>query len=335
MNDASGTWTVLVTAPQFAEPGLGILRDAGCEVLVLTGSKDKAEVDAILSSRKVHAVISRTIQLDGATLEACPSLRVVSKHGVGVNNIDVAAASRLGIPVTSTPGVNAQSVAELTLGLMLSAARRIPWLDQEVKHGRWTRLQDGFQLAGRTLGLVGFGDVGRRVGLAASALGMQVVAFDPLLVGKDAPDGVTLCPRLEELLGRADVLSLHVPLSAATERLIGRQALAALPDGAILVNTSRGPVIDETALIEALGSGKLRAAALDTVAHEPIRPDDPLLGLDNLILTPHVGGSTLDALSGVGEAAARNALSVLRGEMPEFRVQVNPEVFGATIGSRS
>lgn len=327
-------YTVLVTWTDFAEPGLSLLRDAGCRVLFLTGSKDKAEVDTILRTRAIDAVISRTVELGADALRSCPSLKVISKHGVGVNNIDVAAATKLGIPVTSTPGTNAQSVAELTVGLMITAARRIPWLNNEVKHGRWTRVQDGYQLGGQVLGLVGFGQVGRRVAAAAQALGMEVVAFDPVLRAGDAPETVRVCAELADVLRVANVLSLHVPLTDGTRGLIGREELALLPDGAILVNTARGAVIDERALIDALTNGTLRAAALDTVAHEPIRPDDPLLALENVFLTPHVGGSTTASVAAVGVAAVQNLLAVLRGEPVDLQAQVNPEAF-ATAGMPS
>lgn len=323
--------TVLMSWDSLAEPGPAILRDGGCELLVLTGSRDKAEVDELLRTRPIDAVISRTIELDAAALRSCPSLKVISKHGTGVNNIDVVAATELGIPVTSTPGANAPSVAELAIGLMIAAARRIPWLDGHVKQGRWRRVQDGVQLGGRTLGLVGFGEVGRRVATVALAMGMKVVTFDPAIEGQSVPPGVRAADRLEDALTVADVLSLHVPLTAGTRGLIGRERLALLPEGAILVNTARGPVIDEPALVEALRSGRLRAAGLDTVATEPAVGGDPLLELDNVVLTPHVGGSTAASVSEVAAAAAENVLAVLRGSAVDIHKQVNPEVFAQRV----
>lgn len=324
----SGTHTVLVTWDHLAEPGLRVLREAGCDVRFLTGAKDSAaaEVAELLGSLPVDAVISRTVPLEAAALRACPTLKVISKHGTGVNNIDVAAATALGIPVTSTPGANAQSVAELTVGLMIAAARRIAWLDDQVKHGTWARVQDGCQLGGRTLGLVGFGQVARRVAAVALALGMEVATYDPVL-GDQVPTGVRACARLREVLEVADVLSLHVPLTGQTRGLLGRDELALLPEGAIVVNTARGPVIDEPALVEALRSGRLRAAALDTVAVEPAEPDNPLLKLPNVVITPHVGGSTTDSVAAVAAEAAANALAVLRGDPVAKHKQVNPETF--------
>jgi D-3-phosphoglycerate dehydrogenase / 2-oxoglutarate reductase len=322
-----GVPTVLVTWDHLAEPGPRILRDAGCEVLFLTGAKDAAEVAELLRTKPIDAVISRTVPLEADALRSCPTLKVISKHGTGVNNIDVAAATALGIPVTSTPGANAQSVAELTVGLMLAAARRIAWLDDQVRHGTWARVQDGCQLAGRTLGLVGFGQVGRRVAAVALAMGMDVVTFDPVL-GDDAPEGVRACANLREVLAVADVLSLHVPLTERTRGLLGAEELALLPEGAIVVNTARGPVIDEPALVDALRSGRLRAAGLDTLAVEPAELGNPLLDLPNVVLTPHVGGSTADSVTAVATEAAANAVIVLRGESVARHKQVNPEAFG-------
>ncbi|MQA12263.1 MAG: hydroxyacid dehydrogenase [Pseudonocardiaceae bacterium] len=329
MPTEDATYTVLVTWTDLAEPGPSMLRDAGCDVVFLTETKDKAEVDKLLGTCEIDAVISRTIELDADALRSCPSLKVISKHGVGVNNIDVDAATALCIPVTNTPGANSQSVAELTLGLMITAARRIPWLHDHVKHGRWRRVQDGYQLGGQTLGLVGLGQVGRRVATAARALGMAVAVFDPAIAEDDAPPGVRVCGELTDVLRMANVLSLHVPLTDGTRGLIGREQIDLLPDGSIIVNTSRGPVIHEPALVDALRSGKLRAAGLDTTAIEPIRPDDPLLELENVFITPHIGGSTTASASAVAAAAAENLLAVLRGAAVQLDRQVNPEVFDA------
>lgn len=318
------SWTVLVTATALADPGHSLLLDAGCKTIFLSGD-DKAEADELLATRPIDAVISRSLPLDAAAMRSCPTLKMISKYGAGVNNIDIDAATRLGIPVTYTPGANAQAVAELTIGLVLAAARRISWLDTELKAGRWTRPQDGYELAGRTLGLVGFGHVGRKVGAFGVALGMDVVAYDPILTR--APDGVRAAGSLEDVLTAADVLSLHLPLTADTEGMIGRREIDLLPDGAIVVNTARGPIIDEDALVEALRGGKLRAAAIDTLGHEPIRQEDPLRTLENVVLTPHVGGSTVAALRTVAAMAARNVLTVMRGEPVDPRFRVNPSAF--------
>ena len=320
-------YTVLVTAPRLAPAGVRLLQAAGSRILYLASADDAGEVARILATEPVDAVISRTVALSGAAIAACPTLKVISKHGVGVSNIDVAAATARGIPVYVTPGANARSVAELTLGLMFAAARRVAWMDREIQAGRWSRAQDGIELHGRTLGLVGFGQVAQRVAGVCLALGMPVLAFDPALAGHASPvAGVTLVGTLDALLEASDVLSLHVPLNSHTRNMIGAPQFAHMRHGAILLNTARGEVVDEPALVQALQSGQLYAAGLDTMAVEPLPADSPLRGLDNVVLTPHVGGSTPAALAAMASGAARNVLGFLQGTPPAATACVNPQV---------
>ncbi|OZI34443.1 hydroxyacid dehydrogenase [Bordetella genomosp. 10] len=330
------TPTVFVTAPKLAPAGVDLLRAAGARVIYLPDADDVQGVRDILAAEPVDAVISRTVALDAQAIAACPTLKVVSKHGVGVSNIDVAACTARGIPVYMTPGANAQSVAELTLGLMLAAARRINWMDGELRAGRWSRAQDGLELHGRALGLVGFGQVGQRVARVCLALGMQVHAHDPALRGAGSPvEGVRLWDALDEMLPHCDVLSLHVPLNDHTRNLLDDARLARLPKGAILLNTARGEVVDEAALVRALQSGQLHAAGLDTMAVEPLPAGSPLTGLRNVVLTPHVGGSTPAALAAMASGAARNVLGWLRGEPADAAACVNAAVLarGGTAGA--
>nr|WP_042884281.1 hydroxyacid dehydrogenase [Cupriavidus necator] len=319
--------TIFVTAPRLAPAGVELLARAGARVLYLSQPDSVEEVERVMASEPIDAVISRTVQLSAQAIESCPTLKVISKHGVGVSNIDVDAATRRGIPVYVTPGANAQSVAEMTLGLMFAAARRIGWMDAELHGGRWSRAQDGMELRGKTIGLVGFGQIGQRVATVCLALGMKVVAFDPAL--KDGPspvDGAQLLPSLAELLPRADVLSLHVPLNKHTRNMLGEAEFSRMPRGAILVNTARGEVVDEPALIAALQSGQLYAAGLDTMAVEPLPADSPLSTLPNVVLTPHVGGSTPAALAAMASAAARNVLGWLDGVPADRSACANPQV---------
>jgi D-3-phosphoglycerate dehydrogenase len=316
-----------VTAPKLAPAGTNRLKEAGCRLLYIEDANSPTEVENILATQPVDAVISRTVSLSAAAIRSCPTLKVISKHGVGVSNIDVDAATARDIPVYVTPGANARSVAEMTLGLMFAAARRINWMDSELRQGRWTRAQDGIQLAGRTLGLVGFGQVGQRVARVALALDMHVAAFDPALSASHGVEGVDVMPDLPSLLERSDVLSLHVPLTKQTRGLIGAYELTLLPAEAIVLNTARGEVIDENALIDALSSGRVFAAGLDTTAQEPIESDHPFLKLKNVVLSPHVGGSTPAALAAMALSAAENVLGFLEGRRPDSRACVNPEVF--------
>jgi len=320
--------TVFVTAPRLAAAGVQWLDRAGARVIYLSSPDDAQEVERIMASEPVDAVISRTVALSAQAIASCPTLKVISKHGVGVSNIDVQAATQRGIPVYVTPGANAQSVAEMTLGLMFAAARRIGWMDAELHGGRWSRAQDGVELCGKTLGLVGFGQIGQRVARVCLALGMRVVAFDPALTGRQTPvEGVELVSSVADLLPQADVLSLHVPLNPHTRNMLGAEQFSLMPKGAILVNTARGEVVDEAALVAALQDGRLFAAGLDTMAIEPLPADSPLAALKNVVLTPHVGGSTPAALAAMASGAARNVMGWLDGQPVDRAACVNPQVF--------
>lgn len=317
--------TVLVTAPKLARAGTDLLAAAGARVLYLRDADSVAEVERLMATEPVDAVISRTVQLSGRAIASCPTLKVISKHGVGVSNIDLDAATARGVPVYVTPGANAQSVAEMTMGLMFAAARRIGWMDRELHAGRWSRAQDGVELHGKTLGLIGFGQIGQRVAVVAQALGMHVAAFDPAIT-EGALNGVRMLASVDALLPLSDVLSLHVPLNKHTRQMLNATRLAMLPRGAIVINTARGEVLDEPALIDALHSGHLHAAGLDTMADEPLPAGSALAALDNVVLTPHVGGSTPAALAGMASGAARNVLGWLQGRSADPSACVNPQV---------
>jgi D-3-phosphoglycerate dehydrogenase / 2-oxoglutarate reductase len=230
-------------------------------------------------------------------LEAGP-LRVVVKYGSGTDNIDLGAAERLGVKVSSTPGANARSVAELTIALLFALARHVVAHDRAVRAGSWSRL-GAMELEGKRLGVVGYGAVGRQVARLAACLGLKVVVHDPFVES----DGVKLVG-LDDLLASCDAVSLHVPLDDSTRGMIGAKALERMRSGALLVNTARGGLVDEDALADALSSGRLGGAALDAFAVEP-PSGSRLLGLDNVVLSPHAGAAT-------AEAAQRTALQAVR-----------------------
>jgi phosphoglycerate dehydrogenase-like enzyme len=230
-------------------------------------------------------------------LEAGP-LRVVVKYGSGTDNIDLGAVERLGVRVSSTPGANARSVAELTIALLFALARHVVAHDRAVRTGSWSRL-GAIELEGKRLGVVGYGAVGRQVARLAACLGLQVVVHDPFVES----DGVKLVG-LDDLLASCDAVSLHVPLDDSTRGMIGAKALERMRNGALLVNTARGGLVDEDALADALSSGRLGGAALDAFAVEP-PSGSRLLGLDNVVLSPHAGAAT-------AEAAQRTALQAVR-----------------------
>jgi len=314
----------LVTAPTLGAAGRQVLAEAGCEVDYLHDANNPAEVEQLMATHAYDAVISRTVTLSEKAISACPSLKVICKHGVGVTNIDVTAASAHRIPVLTTPATNAQSVAELTIGLMLSAARQLPFFQEEISAGRWTRSSIGFELQGKNLGLIGYGEIGQRVARIALAIGMSVVFFDPAAMADREPDGARQCASVTELLQQSNVLSLHCPVNNATRQLLNADTLQLLPEGTIVINTSRGELIDEPALIQALQQGHIVAAGLDTFAQEPLPLDHPFRKLSNVVMTPHIGGTTPEALDAVARSAARQCLDFLQQQRINLRACVNP-----------
>jgi D-3-phosphoglycerate dehydrogenase len=238
-------------------------------------------------------------------------LRVIAKHGVGTDNIDKAAAARLGIPVTAALGSNSQAVAEHTLGLMFACARQVAWLDARMRQGHWDKDHyAGIELSGATLGLIGAGAIGRRVADVALALGMQVVVHDPYAVPGSLPAGVRMVA-LDTLLSEAHVVSLHCPLTPETRHLLDAQRLARLQDQAIVINTARSGLFDEDALLAELQARRLHAG-IDCFQDEPLGPDSPWLTAPNTLLTPHVGGTTTRAFRQMGVMAAESILSHLQ-----------------------
>lgn len=260
-------------------------------------------------------------RVDEELFEAAgPQLRCVANVAVGYDNVDLAAAARRGIVVTNTPGVLDDATADLTMALLLAAARRVVEGDRLVRSGRpWTwgmQFMLGTDLRGKRLGIVGLGGIGAKVAERARAFGMEIAYHSrhPAPAGTVARLDAERMP-LEPLLEGADVVSLHCPLTPDTRHLIGAAELARMKPSAILVNAARGPVVDEAALAEALATGKIAAAALDVYEREP-RVEAGLLGLDNVVLAPHLGSATVETRTAMAELAARNAISVLSGQGP-------------------
>jgi D-3-phosphoglycerate dehydrogenase / 2-oxoglutarate reductase len=296
----------IIVADKISDRGLELLRETGWEIV--------SPAAAALPSELVNAdglIVRSATRVTRELLEKAERLRVVGRAGVGIDNIDVEAATHRGVLVMNTPGGNSVSVAEHTLALMLALARSVPQSNASIHAGRWEKSSaSGTELRGKTLGLVGFGRVGAEVARRARALEMQVLAHDPYVTPAAARElEVELVP-LDELLRRSDVISLHTSLSPATEKMINAASLAKMKRGARLINCARGELIDEAALAEALRSGQLAGAAVDTFAVEPPK-NSPLLGLPNLIATPHIAGSTAEAQEEVGTAIAQQVRDYL------------------------
>jgi len=272
---------------------------------------------------------SALFPLPAEILAMAPRLRVVANFGVGYNNVDLAEAARRGIAVCNTPDVLSAAVADLTLALILAASRRIIENYDYVRRGEWASRQPapplGFDLAGKTLGIVGFGRIGREVAVRARAFGMHVSYFD---VAGDAGDEWSWCQResLHDLLSESDIVSVHVNLTPLSHHLIGAIELGLMKPSAWLVNTSRGPAVDQAALVSALKTGQIAGAALDVLETEPPDANDPILSLPNVIALPHVGSATVETRAAMLDLAVRNLRAVLAGERPP--ACVNPEVLG-------
>ncbi|HXH84956.1 MAG TPA: hydroxyacid dehydrogenase [Candidatus Tectomicrobia bacterium] len=260
-------------------------------------------------------------------MAACKRLRVVGRHGVGLDTVDIPAATRLGVAVVHAPGSNSQAVAEHALMLMLACVKRTRQIDRMTRAGDWSARRDvrNTELGGKTLGIVGVGNVGRRVARFCAAIGMRVLGYDPYVPDAELrARGVEPVASLEALLPQVDVLTVHAPLTPETRGMIDARALALLKPGAIFVNTARGPIQDEEALFEALTRGHLAAAGLDVFEREPASPDSKLFNLDSVVLSTHVAGVTVEATRAATLQVTSEMLRVLRGEMPH--VLVNPEV---------
>lgn len=246
------------------------------------------------------------------------SLKVISRYGAGVDRVDLGAAKARGITVTNTPGTNSIAVCELAFGLMLCLARAIPRLDSAVKKGEWPR-SEGTELAGKTLGVLGFGAIGKNLARRARAFGMRVIAYDPFFDETFAQECGVVQKSLDEVIEEADFLSLHVPLTNETRHIIGEDAIARMKRGAFLINTARGGLVDEAAAANALKAGELGGIGLDAYEAEPVT-DSPLLGLDNVVMTPHTGAHTSEAIAGMGILAVQNLIDVLQDKESKYTV---------------
>ena len=319
-------FVILVTHKQLSDDAKNIMVDAGARAVYIAPPFDEDMLIETIAREGVGGVLMRlSPPFTRRVLEATSTLKIIAKHGAGIDSVDLEAATERGIVVVNAGGANADAVAEYTIAAMLSLARDLPRLDRGLRAGNWEKgTYVGHEFRGRQVGLVGFGQIGRRVATMASALGARVTVYSRSR--KDAVEGIRWETDLDRLLAAADILSLHCALTNETRGLIGRRELALMKRGAILVNTARGPVVDEVALTEALSSGKLAAAALDVFEEEPTPPDNPLLKLSNVIVTPHVSAMTHEALTRMGTSAANQILDLLRDKRIERGNVANPAV---------
>ncbi|MBN2555529.1 MAG: phosphoglycerate dehydrogenase [Anaerolineales bacterium] len=313
---------VLVTARSFGHHDPSLRAELGAAVGEVrynpTGNTlSAAEVLPLVAD--CDGYIAGVDEIPAAVLQASTRLKVISRYGVGVDRIDLEEARRLGIVVTNTPGANSSSVADLTVGLLLSLARQIPQAVQAVRAGSWPRI-NGVSLEGKTVGLLGFGSIGQLVARRLQAFDAEILVCDPRLADEEsASHGIGVCTR-EELLARADFVSLHLPATDETRGLVDSDFLNQMKPGGYLINTARGELINDNALLAALDSGHLSGAGLDVFAAEPPDPANPLLNHPAVLATPHMAAHADGATNAMGRAALDDCLAVLRGEEPLHRV---------------
>lgn len=310
-------WHVLIGSKSFGKAypeHLKRLEEAGCEIIPNQIGRAYRAAELRTALAGVDAIVTGTDELTAEVIMSADGLKLIAKHGVGLDSIDLGAARTKGVVVAATFGAVHDSVADLTMALLLAVARGIVPAHLSTKSGLWKGFV-GMELRGKILGIVGLGRIGKEVALRAKGFGMEVVACDPYPDSAFAAEHRITFLSLADLLTQADVVSLHAGLASAKHPLLGATELRAMKIGAILINTGRGYLVDEQALVDALRDGKIRGAGLDVFAEEP-PAESPLLVLENVVLTPHMAGDTRDARRRLGEITVENIVRVKRGEPP-------------------
>lgn len=309
---------ILIT-PTSLSQNLGItaldpLRERGAELVANPYGRPMSPDELIPALRDVDGVIAGLDTFSAEVFAAAPQLAVVARYGVGYDRIDLQAARSAGVRVTNTPGANGHSVAELAVGLMFAVARQIPQTSTAVAAGEWPRFQ-GIELAGRRLGVLGLGAIGAATARMARGIGMEVLGFDPGLSAEQIGQLGVTAAELEEIFAHSDVLSLHIPLNEHTRHIVSAERINAMPQGAIIINTARGGLIDEQAAAKALDAGHLHGIGLDAYETEP-PTDSPLVGHPRVVATPHSGAHSEESVQRTATAAVKNLLAVLDGGQP-------------------
>jgi len=320
-------YNVVITGTPIAERGEKLLSNT-CNIEYTKPYIEPSKLAKKLRIGKADALLVRMGKITREVIEASPNLKVIAKHGTGVDNIDVSAATELKIPVLIPALANYESVTEHTLGLIFALAKDIPELDRRIRKGYWDKPNyRGIELFKKTLGLIGFGRIGRRVRELVVPLQMKVLVYDPFLESNEILPDVIRVEKLEELLKSADIISLHCNLTEQTRHLIDKNELKLMKKTAWLINTSRGEVVNEEALIVALKEGEIAAAGIDTFYKEPPKCTNLLFKAGKTVLTPHIAGITEESFERMGVDSAKNILTILEGGKPNRENVVNPEVF--------
>lgn len=318
---------IIVTTTRLDPAGLAVLNDRNADLRFIDHYATPEELEVLTGEFDPHGILSRGLDITPRAMELAPSLRVIAKTGSGLDNLDIEDATRRRILVLKNFGANSPSVAEHALGLMFALARHTVHHDAHMRAGEWSRFYfKAHELRGKHLGLVGFGPSAQILASLVRALDMPVSVYSPRYRGSDAHPGVQACSSLDELLPRVDILSLHCPLTPETRKMINASSIGQMRAGAWIINTARGGLIDEAALIDALRSGQLGAAALDVYEAEPMPQTHPLFAMKNVVLTPHVAGASIQSWARAHAQAAQNLLAALDGKDIDARMVVNPKV---------
>jgi D-3-phosphoglycerate dehydrogenase len=313
---------ILVTPTSFAKYNkdhIFMLENAVKKVTYNTTGKPLSEKDLIPLVAGIDGFIAGLDDITSGVIKAAVNLKVISRYGTGVDRVDLKAANKAGIFVTNTPGANSISVAELTIGLAISAARNIPEGNTRTKNGSWPRFS-GTSLSGKTFGIIGLGSIGKEVAKRLSCFNIKILAYDISFDAGFASRYDIIYADIDRILTSSDFISLHIPVFKDTVNIINRKSLAKMKQGAILINTARGELVDEDALYNSLKSGHLRAAALDAFKEEPPDPQNKLLSLPQVTAVPHMGAATDDASNEMTRISIEECFAVLRGEMPKHAV---------------
>jgi len=317
-----GLMKILVTPTSLQEgkksAALDALKEFSNDLIYNPAGRPLTEDELIPLLKDCDGYLAGLDYVTEKVLKACNNLKMISRYGAGVDRVDLAAAKENKIIVTNTPGVNAVAVAELAMGLTLSAARRISSLDRKTRNGEWTR-STGIELGGKTMGIMGLGAIGKNVARYAQGFGMKVMAYDPYINEAYAKDNNIVVASFDEVVKNADVISLHLPLTPETKHLISKEVMEKMKSSVILINTSRGGIIDEEAAYELLKNSKLGGLGLDAFENEP-PTNSPLFELDNVVVTPHTGAHTKEATDNMADAAVKNLIDVLSGNDCPFIV---------------
>ncbi|CUH94601.1 hypothetical protein P22_0667 [Propionispora sp. 2/2-37] len=315
----------VVLTHRLHDDGMAVLEQANIKVAITNNGDPRAMLSELLDA---EGLIIRIGSIDRKTMLAAKNLKVIGRPGVGVDDVDVETATELGIPVVIAPGANTRSVAEHAFAFMFAAAKDMLHSDRELRKGNFNIRSNykAFEIFGKTLGLVGYGKIGSILAGMAAGVGMKIIVYDPYV----KPEAITgqgfqYAADLSMILRKADVVSLHVPLTPKTKHLIGEAELKTMKSSAVLINCSRGGIIDEAALAKALEENRLHSAAVDVFSHEPVTADEPLFKYDNIIVSPHMAGQTKEAASGVATMAAEGVVAVMNGR--RWQHVCNPQAY--------